>query len=338
MKRKLLWALLVIGCVVAAPSLASVSAAGTTTIRLACLAPAGSSWDKVFRAWGNSLKQDTGGAVKFQWFPGGIAGDERDVIRKMKLGQMDAAALTSIGLGQIARPVSLLQMAGIFENYKQLNHVREKLAPEFNAMFEKEGYRILGWGDAGFGRIFSKKPILKPSDYKAVRPWVPRDDPSLPEFMKIVGANGVPLGIPEVFPALQTGMVDTVVASALAAVALQWFRYVTHMSKDADIAIVGATLMRDELYKSIAPDHQKALMATAKKAHSALISRIEVEDAKAHKTLLGRGIKEFDAMKTPEQQAQWQKVNDELIKRMTGRMWSKELLEKVRKTAASAPK
>jgi len=338
MKRKLLWALLVVGCVVAAPSLATVSAAGNTTIRLACLAPAGSSWDKVFRAWGNSLKQQTGGALTFQWFPGGIAGDERDVIRKMKLGQMDAAALTSIGLGQIARPVTLLQMAGIFENYKQLNHVRDQLAPDFDALFNKEGYRILGWGDAGFGRIFSKKPILKPDDYKAVRPWVPREDSSLPEFMKIVGANGVPLGIPEVFPALQTGMVDTVVASAIAAVALQWFRYVTHMSKDANIAIVGATLMRDDLFKTIAPDHQKALMETAKKAHSTLVAQVQVEDVRAHKTLLGRGIQEFDTLGTPAQKAQWEKVNTELIKRLTGRLWSKELLDKVQKTAAATPK
>ncbi|MDB4986379.1 MAG: TRAP-type C4-dicarboxylate transport system, periplasmic component, partial [Myxococcaceae bacterium] len=109
MKRSLFKTLLIAAGLVSAvaiPSLASVSADGTTTIRMASLAPAGSSWDKVFRAWGNSLKQQTGGAVQFQFFPGGVAGDERDVIRKMKLGQMDAAGLTSIGLGQIARPIS----------------------------------------------------------------------------------------------------------------------------------------------------------------------------------------------------------------------------------------
>ena len=338
MKPKIVWPMLAALLVFGVPSLAHVSAAGTTTIRMASLAPAGSSWDKLFRAWGGSLKKETGGAVQFQFFPGGVAGDERDVIRKMKLGQMDAAGLTSIGLGQIARPVSVLQMAGIFENYKQLNHVRDTLAPDFNAMFEKEGYRILGWGDAGFGRIFSKKPILKPEDYKSVRPWVPREDPSLPEFMKIVGANGVPLGIPEVFPALQTGMVDTVVASAIAAVALQWFRYVTHMSKEASVAIVGATVLREDLFKTLAPDHQKVLVDTGKKAHAALIAQVQTEDQKAYKTLLSRKVIEYDATSSPEQRAAWQKVNDELLKRLTGRLWSKELLEKVRKTAAATPK
>ncbi|HEY6880132.1 MAG TPA: TRAP transporter substrate-binding protein DctP [Polyangiales bacterium] len=338
MKRKLFWGLLVVACGLLVPSLASVSAAETITIRMASLAPAGSSWDKVFRAWGNTLKKDTGGALQFQFFPGGVAGDERDVIRKMKLGQMDSASLTSLGLAQIARPITILQMGGIFENYKALNYTRDALATEFEGMFSKEGYRLLGWGDAGFGRIFSKKPILMPEDYKTARPWVPREDASLPELMKIIGANGVPLGIPEVFPALQTGMVDTVIASAIAAVALQWFRYVTHMSKEATVAIVGGTLIREDLYKTIPPDHQQALIDSGKKAHATLISQIQAEDAKAYKTLVGRGIIEFSANATPAQTAAWTKVNDELIKRMTGRLWSKELLDKVKKAAAAAPK
>jgi TRAP-type C4-dicarboxylate transport system substrate-binding protein len=338
MKRKLFWTLLAIGCVLALPNVAPVSAAGNTTIRLASLAPAGSSWDKVFHAWSNSLSKQTGGAVSFQFFPGGVAGDERDVIRKMKLGQMDAGALTSIGLGQIARPTQVLQTPGIIENYKQLNYVREKMASEFDGLFEKEGYTLLGWGDAGFARQFSKKPILKPEDLKSVRPWVPRDDPMLPEIMRIIGANGVALGIPEVFPALQTGMVDAVTVSAIAAVALQWFRYVTHMSKEAPAAVVGATVLRTDVFKALAPDHQKALMETAKKAHAALIDQVQKEDEKAYKTLVSRGVKVFDAAGTPEQKKAWDALNAELTKRLTGKLWSKELLDRVVAAAKAAPK
>jgi len=335
MKRNLLLLSLIVTGMLALPSLASVSAAETITIRMASLAPSGSSWDKIFQAWNNTVKDKTGGGVKFQFFSGGIAGDEKDVIRKMKVGQMDAAGLTSIGLGQIARPVTILQMPGLFENYQALGKVRKELAPDFEKMFAGEGYRLIGWGDAGFGRVFSKKPILTPSDYKAVRPWVPREDPSMPEFMKIVGANGVPLGIPEVFPALQTGMVDTVVASAIAAVALQWFRYVTHMSSDTNIAIVGATLIREDLFKTLPPDHQKVVIETGKQAHEILISKVMAEDEKAHKTLLQRGMIEFNPLATPAQAAEWKKANDELLKRLTGRLWTKELMEKVKKSAGA---
>lgn len=330
MKRKLLWSLLAVACALAVPSLARVSAAGTTTIRLGILAPAGSTWDKVFRAWNNTLTKETGGAVNFQFFLGGVAGDERDVIRKMKLGQMDAGGLTSIGLAQVARPISVLQMPGVLDDYKQLQLVREKLAPEWESMFAKEGYTLLGWGDAGFARQFAKKPILKPDDLKSARPWVPRDDAAITELMKTIGANGVPLGIPEVFPALQTGMVDAVTVSAIAAVALQWFRYVQFVSKQAPVAVVGATIIRAEAMKTIAPDHQKILMDTAKKAHAALIEQVQKEDDKAYKTLLGRGMKEFDALGTPDQKAAWDKVNVEVIKRLTGKLWTKDLLDRVR--------
>ncbi len=333
MKRNLLLLSVMLACLVGLPSLASVSAGETITIRMASLAPSGSSWDRIFQAWNNTLKEKTGGGLKFQFFSGGIAGDEKDVIRKMRVGQMDAAGLTSIGLGQIARPVTILQMPGIFANYSELGKVRTALAPDFEKLFSDEGYRLVGWGDAGYGRVFSKKPILTPSDYKAVRPWVPRDDPSMPEFMKIVGANGVPLGIPEVFPALQTGMVDTIVSSAIAAVALQWFRYVTHMSSDTHIAIVGATLVREGLFKTLPPDHQKALLETGKKAHEILIKKVMAEDAKAHKTLLDRGMIEFNPLATPEQAAQWTKANEALLSRLTGRLWTKELMAKVKAAA-----
>src|SRR5689334_22664105 len=146
-----------------------------------------------------------------------------------------------------------------------------------------------------------------PSDYKAVRPWVPRDDPARPELMKILGANGVALGIPEVLHALQTGTVDTVVASALAAVALQWFRHVEYVSQNAEIAIVGATLVRADLFQALAPEHQKALLDTGKDAHAALVKKVQSEDTNAYVSLTTKlGLKVFDPAATPEQRSAWE--------------------------------
>ena len=337
MKRWLLGSVLIAGVALAVPSLTHVSASGTTTIRLASLAPAGSSWDKVFRAWGNTLKKETGGAVKFQFFAGGVAGDERDVLRKMKAGQMDAGLMTIVGLGQVVRSLTLLNTP-IFDSYAQMNHVREQLNGEYAGLFAKEGYKLLGWSDAGFARQFAKKPIMTPADYKTVRPWVPRDEPGLQEMMKVVGANGVALGIPEVFPALQTGMVDTVTVSAIAAVALQWFRYLPYMSSNAPMAIIGGTIVREEVVKSLSPDHQKILLETAKKAHAVALKTVAKEDEKAYKTLVGRGIKQYDPMATPAQEKAWKDLTDTVVKRLTGRLWSESLYKKVLAAKAKAPK
>jgi TRAP-type C4-dicarboxylate transport system substrate-binding protein len=334
MTRRLSSMLLIIAFMLALPGIATVAATDKTVIRLGTLAPAGSTWDRVFKAWNKSLSDKTGGALSFQFFPGGVAGDEKDVIRKMKLGQMDAGGFTTVGLSQIAKPLSLLTTPGIIDGYDHLNKVRAELAPDLEAIFDKEGYKLLGWGDAGFGRVMSNRPILMPSDYKAVRPWVPKDEAAFPEFMKIVGANGVPAGIPEVFPALQTGMIDTVMVSAIAAVALQWFRNVKFVAKEAQIPIVGATLIRKEFLTNLPPDQAAALLETGTKAHEVLLKSIAKEDDTAYKSLTGKlGLKEFSMAATPAQVKAWSDTSKELRKRLTGKLWTAEFFQKTLKAA-----
>jgi len=311
-----------------------VSATGEAEMRIATLAPPGSSWERIFKAFGNSLKEKTGGRINTKLYAGGQAGDERDIIRKMKAGQMDGGALTSIGLGQIVRPVLVLQVPGIFENPTQLAKVRTEMSAEFEKQFDTAGYVFLGWGDVGDRRVLSNKPINSPKDYLSARPWVWTEDPISAELMKIVGANPVLLGLPEVFPALQTGMVDTVVGSATAAVALQWFRHVKFMSKSTGEPVVGATVVRKAWFDALAPELKETLRETALKAHEQLLTRIRSEDEAAAKTLVGRGITEFDQM---AQRSEWEPVIKKLIKNLTGKIYPKELLERVWKTAHGTP-
>jgi TRAP-type transport system periplasmic protein len=308
------------------------SAEGNAEIRMATIAPKGSKAERILRAWDMSVREKTAGRVKFRFYAGGIAGDERDVLRKMKVSQLDATTLTSVGLGQIVRSASVLQVPGLFKSYKDLAAVRTMMDAEWRKAFDEAGYQLLGWFDIGFGRIFSAQPIAKPSDLKKARPWVWRDDPVFPELMKIVGANGVPLALPEVFPALQTKMVDTVIASPTAALGLQWFNNVQYMTKQADIALVGATLITNQLYKSLPPDAQQVLLETGKQAHAKALELIATEEQTDYNTLKTRGIKEVD---TTPHAAEWSKVYGELRTRLTGKLFSKELLDRV---AAAATK
>ena len=179
--------------------------AGKTVLRVATLAPKGSSWMRVFGAWNNTLKERTQGKLGFHFYPGGAAGDERDVVRKMRAGQIDAAAVTTVGLGQIVRSVLVLQAPGVCHSYRRIDAVRRKLAAEFDREFDRAGYKLLGWGDAGQGRLFSNRPILTPEDMRQTRIWRWRDDPTWQAVLDAAGANGVALGLPEVYPALRAG-------------------------------------------------------------------------------------------------------------------------------------
>jgi len=228
---------------------------GKTVIRYATIAPAGTSFGKILKAWGRTLGKETEGRVEFRYYSGGSQGDERDFIRKMRAGQMDAAGITTIGLGIVVRPVLVLSAPGVIETYEQLARVREKMNARFAKMFEDAGFVLLNWSDAGKGRIMSTIPIRKPADLKSARPWAWKDDPIFSEFLKVVGANAVRLGVPEVYAALQTKMVDVVPASPLAAVALQWFTKLKYMSKDSFGIILGASLLKKEKFDQLSPGH-----------------------------------------------------------------------------------
>jgi TRAP-type C4-dicarboxylate transport system substrate-binding protein len=340
MKRRLS---LVLACLCGAllvpaflPSLAHrASADGQWEIRMATVAPKSSKPMRILRAWDASLREKTQGRVFFRFYAGGIAGDERDVLRKMKVKQLDATTLTTVGLGQIVRSASVLQLPGMFKSYAELKAARDAMDAEWRKAFDESGYQLLGWFDIGFGRLFSAQPLMQPSDLKKARPWVWRDDPVFPELMKIVGANGVPLALPEVFPALQTKMVDTVVASPVAALGLQWFNNIKYMTKQADTALVGATLISNHLFKTMPPDCQEALIQTGKLAHQKAIELVESEEIAAYNELKARGIQEID---TSAHAAAWQKAYDELREKLTGRLYSKELLDRVTQAAAAARK
>ena len=295
-------------------------------LRLATLAPSGSSWMRVFNAWNLTVKEQTDNTVTLRFYDGGSQGDERDFVRKMRAGQMDGAALTTTGLGMLVRQVLVLSVPGVIEEYEQLDSVRAELGGRFEKMFETEGYTLLGWGDVGKTRLFSTEQIERPSDIKKLRPWVWKDDLIFAEFLKVVGANPVRLGVPEVYPALQTGMVDTLPASALAAVSLQWYTRLKYMSKRNSGIIVGATIIRTDKFEALTEDQQNVLASTGIRAHKALNRSIRRDDDKSYATVLKRGLTAVD---TSEHQAEWEEAGRQVRERLTGRVYPKSLLDAV---------
>jgi TRAP-type C4-dicarboxylate transport system substrate-binding protein len=302
-------------------------------LRIATLAPSGSSWMKVFNAWNLTIKNETNDTLKLRFYPGGSQGDERDFVRKMRAGQMDGASITTTGLGQLVRQVLVLSVPGVFDEYDELDRVREALSDRFAGMFDQEGYTLLGWGDVGKTRLFSMERVERPADIKKLRPWAWKDDLIFTEFLKVVGANPVRLGVPEVYPALQTRMVDTLPASALAAVSLQWYTRLKFVSKRNSGIIVGATLVRKDKFEALTDEQKKVLVETSARAHAALNRSIRRDDDKSYQAVLKRGLAEVD---TTEHQAEWEEVGREVRQRLTGRVYPKSLLDAVIEAARGA--
>lgn len=297
------------------------------TLRIATLAPRGSSWTRIFDAWNNTLRQRTNNRLQLRIYAGGTQGDERDVIRKIRINQLDGAAVTSTGLSLVVRPVLVLQAPGVVENYEQLDRARAAMHSEFTQQFEQNGIKLMGWGDVGQGRLFSNRPILRPQDLRSVRPWVWRDDSMFGEFLEVVGANGVRLGVPEVLPALSTGQVDTVISSATAASALQWHTRTTHVTQQANTMLIGATILSKARYDALPADLRQALDETSAQAHDQLVRRIRRDDDRYYEVLTTRhGLTPVDL--TPYQN-EWREASRQTRERLAGRLYPRDLMERV---------
>jgi len=302
------------------------------TLRIASLAPSGSSWMKILNAWNKSLQDKTNGKLKMRFYPGGSQGDERDFVRKMRVGQLDGGVVTTTGMNMLVPATVILALPGFLDTYEELDRVRVKMRPEFEGMFEKEGIKLVGWADAGKTRLFSVQPIERPSQIKAMRPWVWKDDPIFVDFYQVIGASAVRLGVPEVYPALQTRMVDVVASSALTAVALQWYTRTKYMTARNSAIIAGGTMMRKDKFDELPPDLQAVFESTAARAHELLNKTIRKDDQKAYDVVLKKGIV---SVEPGDGQAEWDAAHKKVRDNLTGRVFSKSLIDAV--AAASKP-
>ena len=300
------------------------------TLRVATLAPAGSSWMKIVNAWNKTLQEKTDGRLKIRVYPGGSQGDERDFVRKMRVGQLDAGIMTMTGMSMIVRAMIVLVLPGFLDTYEELDRVRAKMAPQFEAMFEKEGFKLVGWGDAGLNRLFAAKPFRKPSDLKTMRPWVWKDELVFVELYDVIGANAVRLGVPEVYPSLQTRMIDMVSSSALTAVALQWYTQVKYMTGWNSAIIAGGTLMRKDKYDALPPDLREAFDSTAARAHELINKAIRSDDRKAYEIIVKKGIQ---VIEPGDAKAEWDAAYAKVRENFTGRLFPKSLFDAVAEAA-----
>jgi TRAP-type C4-dicarboxylate transport system substrate-binding protein len=307
------------------------SASGLIVIRYASLAPPSSAFGRILKAWNRTYKKETEGRSELRFYTGGSQGDERDFIRKIRAGQIDAAGITTTGMGMIVRPILVLTAPGLITEMPQLAHVRAQLRTRFEDMFRDAGFELLTWGDGGKNRLFSTKFFARPQDLKSRRPWAWKDDPVFAGYLSVMGANPVRVGANEVYGGLQTRMIDTVPSSAIMAVAIQWYTKLEYMAKQNFNIIIGGSIIKKEVMDQLTPGDQKILLDTAERSARAMDKIVLRDDARAYATLLQRGLKEVDL--SPHQ-AEWDAVAKKAREQLAGRVYSKSLLDQVAKLAA----
>ena len=259
-------------------------------LKFATLAPQGSTWMNIITDWANQVGKESKGRLTFKLYPGGVSGDEPDVLRKIRFGQLHGGAMTGHGIGYIYSPVRVLEIPFLFRNYDEVDHVRARLMPEIREGFRKNGFELLGWMEVGFIQLFSQSPIYSLEDMRKRRIWLWQGDPLGAAFFKASDISPVPLAITEVFTSLSTGLIDTTIAPPLGAIALQWFSKTPYMTTIPVMDGIGGLLVTRKFFEGLPPDLQKLLLQTGEEAGKRLLVETRRDNEKSLKVLKDHGV------------------------------------------------
>jgi TRAP-type transport system periplasmic protein len=335
MLRLSLIALLALGFLFVPGAPRSVAAEDGYEIKVATIAPRNSPFMRDFERLDKRLRQETSGGVRIRLYTSGTAGDERDMLRKMRTGQLDAAMITSDGLGLVLPEVNVLRAPGVVNTYKQLEAVQKVMLPEFDRNFEHKGFKLIAWGEAGEYHYFSREPVHQLADIRRMRPWLWPASPIMRETWLAIGAVPVPLGMAEVYGAIQTRMVDLVESTPIAYMALQWHRTdLAYVTEQTSGVLVGAWLMNKSMFDKLKPEWQQSMMRLAEENNQATRLRTRDGDKKAYELLVKRGLKITKF--TPSGQQQLATIQKQVRERLTGRVYSADLLARVLQVANGA--
>jgi len=315
---------------------AATAHAADFEIKLSVLAPEGSTWVKEMEAMNQELQTASGGKLALKIYAGGVSGDERDVLRKMRIGQVHAAAFTGVGLGQIVPSVRVLELPMLFRNYQEVDYVKNKLQPEFEKQFDANGFVMLGWAEAGFVNIFSNKPIANKNDMKGVKMWAWEGDPLVKTMYETLGIVPIPLALPDVLTSLQTNLIDGVYGPPLGVIALQLFTKVKYMT-DINLAnSTGGLLISKAMFNKLPPDLQTLLKTTGQKYGAQLVQKIRAENQSALATLKKNGIQMVAV--DPKAKEELVQLSEAVYPKLAGNLYPAALLEKVKAYIAEVRK
>ncbi len=297
-------------------------------IKFATVAPEGSTWMKHMRRLDQTLKKTSKGEIGFRLYAGGIAGDEMDVLRKIRIGQIHCAAFSGVGLGQVLPMVRVLDLPFLFRDNQEIDLVHGALKPFFLENFQKKGFEFLAWAEVGNVHLFSKKPIQRVEDLSRLKVWTWSGDPISKTTFSLMGTNPIPLAITDVTTALNTGMIDTVYAPSLGALALQWYVYLKYMTSLPLTHSTGAVLLSLNLFNKLPPHLSKMLIDEFEPAMANLTTDLRAQADEAVKLLKKSGLTILP-MPSETDLKKFYKVHDRVAKNLTGKIYPKELLDRV---------
>ena len=313
------------------------SAIQAKTIKIATLSPEGTFWMKHMRAGAEEIKKKTQGRVKFKFYPGGVMGSGENVLRKIRIGQLQGGAITIGNLSQSTPDSTIYGLPYLFSSLDDAAEIREITDPMLSKTIEEGGFVNFGFAQGGFTYLMSKEPIRSLDDLRQRKSWIPEQSDVGLSVYRYVGVSPISLPLSDVLTGLQTGLIDTVVTSPIGALALQWHTYIKYVT-DQPVNYLAAMLVIDKkAFYKLSETDQQIVRDVMEKVYKKIDEQNRVDNVAARQALINQGVK-FVTLSDSEKE-EWEKIDDFVIKEMIKKYhYSKDLYKAVTANKADAPK
>ena len=296
-------------------------------IKLGTVAPQGSRYDEVLEEMGRQWAEASGGTVKLRIYPGGVAGSEGDMVRKIGIGQLQAASLTTIGLHDITSEPQVLDVPMLIQSPEELDYVLAHVKERLDRALAAKGFVAVSWADVGAVRLFSTFPLKSPGQAAKAKVWAWQGDPASSDAWQRIGFQPVVLSSTDIIPSLQTGMINTVAEPPLYAFASRTFDKANHMLDLGWSILTGATVVRKETWEKIPPELREKLLAIAKDSGR----KMSVEVRKMNEDSIGQMKAQGLIIDQPTDVAGWRAAGERSWSVVRNKVVPKDLFDEVKR-------
>ncbi len=311
-------------------------------IKLATLAPVGSPWYDVLQDVVQDWQEVTDNRVQVKVYPGGVAGDEGDLITKMRLDHIQAAAMTATGISEIDMGIWGLSLPLMLQDYNQLDWLRSQIEEELVRRLEEAGFMVLAWADVGWVYWFSRQPIYTPEDLQKQRIFTWSSGPNVEGLWKSGGFHSVSIAATDVLPALQTGLIDALGTTPLVAATSQWFGIAKYMNPVKWSVMTGGIIITKQAWERIPAELRPKLRATFRRHQDRIKNEIRYMDDEAIRVMKEYGLQVVDL--SPEERESWYNWLEPHLSKLRGLLtdttmfdWVMELRKELPPPTPSAP-
>jgi len=280
--------------------------AQAATLKIATLLPDGTSWMRSMRGVAKEIAEQTRGRVKIQFYPGGVMGNDKSVLRKIRVGQLHGGVLTAGGLAMVSPDIQLYSLPFLFQSFDEVDYVRERVDPLLVDGLKRKGFVSYGLMEGGFVYLMTQTPITRAEELRHTKVWAPESDNISQTAFEALGVSPILLPLSDVLTGLQTGLIETIGASPVAAIALQWHTRVKYLTDVPVLYLYGTLVIKERALRQLQPEDRKILSQSLTRVSRQINDQSRMDNRNARKALKERGIPSITP--TNEEMRQWQSI------------------------------